>query len=261
MAKQSLHDNIQNENTKVPKFGVFSGIGGIFVYSFISLPVIMITALIAVSNSSSTKDNALSQDFTNKINELVTSSNFLVVVMVVNCVGIFVYAILVSKIRGSKSIFNDLGIKFSPSSLYFVFLGIALQFIGLLLTSVISALNGDTSKRQEVANNLSSSNGLTMALLFILIVLFVPIAEELCFRGIFLRGLLRRVPPTVAVLISGIVFASIHLSDANAIYGYTSLLLVGIISGALTLYRGKIDASIALHVGFNLTAAIFLVLN
>ena len=244
MAKQSLHDNIQNENTKVPKFGVFSGIGGIFVYSFISLPVIMITALIAVSNSSSTKDNALSQDFTNKINELVTSSNFLVVVMVVNCVGIFVYAILVSKIRGSKSIFNDFGIKFSPSSLYFVFLGIALQFIGLLLTSVISALNGDTSKRQEVATNLSSSNGLIMA-----------------FRGIFLRGLLRRVPPTVAVLISGIVFASIHLSDANAIYGYTSLLLVGIISGALTLYRGKIDASIALHVGFNLTAAIFLVLN
>jgi membrane protease YdiL (CAAX protease family) len=154
---------------------------------------------------------------------------------------------------------KDFGITFSLKSLWFVLLGIGLQIATLIITVPIGLIRDNKVSQQEIASDLANAKGATLIIFAIFVAFIVPFAEELCFRGMFLRGLLKKTSPVIAILISGILFALVHLSDPNAIYGFSALMLVGIISSALATYRGKIDASIALHVGFNLTAAVFLI--
>lgn len=81
-----------------------------------------------------------------------------------------------------------------------------------------------------------------------------PLTEELFFRGLFLRGLQRRLGPAVAAVVSAAVFAAVHL-DAMAAPG---LFVFGLLSAGLALATGRLGPSWAFHVGFNLTTLVML---
>ena len=225
------HDNTQlsdKSESKIPRFGTLAGVGAILTYLLASLPLVAIAGLIVALNSS--KENGVNNDLSssevsNKINDLIAKPGFII-----------------------------------ASAWWFIPVGIGLQLLSLILSLPISLLK-DNLKNQDVAVGLVSAKGAILFLYFLFVALIVPFTEELCFRGVFLRGILRRYKPILSILICGILFASIHLSDKNAFYGFSSLMIIGIFSSALTVYRGRIDASIALHIGFNLTAAIFLVIT
>jgi membrane protease YdiL (CAAX protease family) len=257
-------DSGQQVNTvRIPKFGPLSGIGAIVTYLTASIPVTMIAAIILAINTIGKNINEKLEynEFTDKLNDLLKNPSFLVLIISANCIGLFIYAFLVSRLRGTKNMKNDFGLHFSPSSLWFILVGIGLQLASLIITLPISIIRDEGVKQQQIATDLANANGSILFAFAFMVAIVVPFTEELCFRGIFLRGLMKKTTPVVAILISGLVFAAIHLSDPNALYGFSSLILVGIFTSALTIYRGKIDASIALHVGFNLTAAVFLILN
>ncbi len=73
--------------------------------------------------------------------------------------------------------------------------------------------------------------------------LLAPVAEEILFRGILLRGLLEKLNPIGAILISSLVFAGIHFS----IQDFLSLLLVSIGYGFLTIKAKSILPPILAH--------------
>ncbi|MBP9115641.1 MAG: CPBP family intramembrane metalloprotease [Acidimicrobiia bacterium] len=260
------HDNTQlsdKSESKIPRFGTLAGVGAILTYLLASLPLVAIAGLIVALNSS--KENGVNNDLSssevsNKINDLIAKPGFIIAIIAANCIGLYIWVFLVSKIRGSKNIRDDFGLHFTKSAWWFIPVGIGLQLLSLILSLPISLLK-DNLKNQDVAVGLVSAKGAILFLYFLFVALIVPFTEELCFRGVFLRGILRRYKPILSILICGILFASIHLSDKNAFYGFSSLMIIGIFSSALTVYRGRIDASIALHIGFNLTAAIFLVIT
>lgn len=81
-----------------------------------------------------------------------------------------------------------------------------------------------------------------------------PLTEELFYRGLFLRGLVRRFGPVVGAVVSSAVFAAVHL-DALAAPG---LFVFGLLSAALALATGRLGPSVAFHVGFNLTTLVML---
>ncbi len=84
------------------------------------------------------------------------------------------------------------------------------------------------------------------------VALFAPLVEELLFRGLLLRSLLRRTSPVAAVVISSVVFAAVHLLDPNTAPLMAPLLLLAAISGIRAVRSGDLSQSILLHVGFNL---------
>ena len=90
------------------------------------------------------------------------------------------------------------------------------------------------------------------------VALFAPVVEELLFRGLLLRALLRRTTPVTAVLISSVVFAVVHLLDPSTAALMAPLLLLAVISGIRAVRTGDLSQSILLHVGFNLLSAILL---
>ncbi len=90
------------------------------------------------------------------------------------------------------------------------------------------------------------------------VALFAPLVEELLFRGLLLRSLLRKTTPAWAVAISAVVFAAAHLLDPSTATLMAPLLLLATISAIRAVRTGNLSQSIMLHVGFNLLSAILL---
>ena len=90
----------------------------------------------------------------------------------------------------------------------------------------------------------------------IVVVVLAPVAEEIFFRAFFYRALRTKLRVWSASLITGCVFASVHLQY----YGEPVLLLViaGFGIGQCLLYErtGSLFAVIATHAGFNMVATL-----
>ncbi len=108
----------------------------------------------------------------------------------------------------------------------------------------------------------SSYTYLQLLLIFLTLVVFAPIAEELLFRG-YLYGKLRRyVSSVTAVLLSSILFGALHLGFGelhelqwNA--GINTLAL-GLCMAVLREYTGSVWSGIILHTIKNFIAFLFL---
>ncbi len=79
-------------------------------------------------------------------------------------------------------------------------------------TGLIPSLNG--GQKQELGfDHVSGAVGL--ALTFISLVVLPPIAEEIVFRGFLFTGLRNKLRPLWAVVVTSLIFASLHLQFGN----------------------------------------------
>jgi hypothetical protein len=93
-----------------------------------------------------------------------------------------------------------------------------------------------------------------MLVLAAVVVLGAPFVEELMFRGLLQRAVLRRVPSArvASVLVVVLVaawFALIHFRPVE----YPGLFLFGLVLGGCALATRRIGMSIAAHLAFNAT--------
>ena len=87
-----------------------------------------------------------------------------------------------------------------------------------------------------------------------------PIAEEIFYRGLVLRSLIKRgLPGGVSVVLTAAIFAATHIQDlATWLLLLPGLVFAGLVFGALALRTGRLGTSIAAHMGFNLVTAVAL---
>ena len=104
------------------------------------------------------------------------------------------------------------------------------------------------------------NSSVTVALLGILAVVLGPIAEELAFRGFLMPLLIRSVGAAAGIVVTGIVFGSLHGYEYQWRWQYILLIsLVGCVLG-WAKYRTKSTLTSALmHCTFNLTQFVALV--
>jgi membrane protease YdiL (CAAX protease family) len=81
--------------------------------------------------------------------------------------------------------------------------------------------------------------------------------EELFFRGLLLRSLLRRVPQGWSVGISALLFALLHLEPLQI----PGLFAIGVILAVLALRSGRLGPGICAHAAFNAIAVTALALK
>ena len=96
---------------------------------------------------------------------------------------------------------------------------------------------------------------LSVVLLFVIVGIGAPVAEEIYFRGMALPIFRRRIAAPWAVLASAAFFAATHLQPLQ----FPALLVFGIVLGALTVRFGRLGPALWAHVGFNVVAAVTLV--
>ena len=162
----------------------------------------------------------------------------------------------ISRRKGRGSLTADFGFAVRARDAVWILVGLGTSLaLGLMLLP-ISVLAGDDAG-QEVVKQFQKAEGTVQILFAIGVVLVAPVIEELVYRGLLLRSLLRRMSPVAAIFVSGVVFGSVHvLFDPGAYVALPALATMGVISAVLAVRSGDLSRSIFFHAGFNLLTTI-----
>jgi membrane protease YdiL (CAAX protease family) len=180
------------------------------------------------------------------------------VLLAVQNVAIIGTLVAVARHKGLGSLGRDFGLVFEAHDVLWILAGIGLAIAAGALVLPITELAGLEDSSQDVVETFERSAG-TLEKVGVAagVVLVAPVAEELLFRGVLLRSLLRRVAPLAAVFGTAVIFAVVHvLGDLGSGYYVPAFLLLGLVSGWRAVVTGRIGQSVGLHAGFNLLAAI-----
>ena len=162
----------------------------------------------------------------------------------------------------------DVGFLIDPGDTRYVALGLLLQLALALLFFPLSALllpEGDSAQQIVEALSALESSAAQIAVIVVAVVV-APVVEEIAFRGVLLKalsGLSRR----RAMVVSAAVFAMFHWLglDPSRIWAAAAIVLpqlfiAGMVLAWVTFRSGRLGPAIFLHSGFNLLAAIALLL-
>lgn len=165
--------------------------------------------------------------------------------------------VYVSRLKGQKSLSRDFGFVIRLRDAKALIVGAVLELVLTFALIPILTLDPD-AKNQELLSDLKEHRDAATVVLFIIgAVIFAPIVEELLFRGVLLRALLRRFGPAAAVLGSGVIFALVHyIGDPNTLPFLPALAGLGVVLAIVALRSGDLSTSIFIHAGFNLTTTI-----
>ena len=163
----------------------------------------------------------------------------------------------VSRMKGQRSVSGDFGFRMRLRDARFLIVGATLEVALTLALVPILRLNPSV-KNQQLLRDLDKHRDATTIVLFVVgAVIFAPLVEELLFRGVLLRALLRKFEPAVAILVSAVVFALVHyIGDPNTLPFLPALAGLGAVLAVTALRTGDLSASIFIHAGFNLTTTV-----
>ena len=171
--------------------------------------------------------------------------------------GMIGLLLLISWHKGRRSLADDFGLRLHLGrDWWLVPVGFGVQIAANLALIPISLIADKGKAAQDVVQRLETATGLELTLIVLSAALVAPVVEEVLFRGLLLRALLRRLPAVPAVGLSALLFASAHLLDPGAVLVLPGLLLVGIVSGILAVRSGDLSRPILLHVGFNVLVVV-----
>jgi membrane protease YdiL (CAAX protease family) len=164
--------------------------------------------------------------------------------------------VAVSRTKGLGSLRADFGLTVRARDWSAVLGGVGLQVaIGIALVPIVHLVD----ESQTVVRDLDEASGAELWLLAVTALLLAPVLEELLFRGLLLRALLRRTTPVAAVAVSAVVFALVHpLLDPSlgSVAVVPGLLGVGLLTGVLAVRTGDLSRPILVHLGFNLLTVV-----
>ena len=163
----------------------------------------------------------------------------------------------VSHLKGQRSLTTDFGFRLRLRDAKALVVGATLEVVLTLLLIPILQLDPH-AKNQQLLTDLKDHKDAATVVLFILgAVVFAPLVEELLFRGVLLRSLLRKMDPAAAVLLSAVIFALVHyVGDPNTLPFLPALAALGAVLAVTALRTGDLSMSIFIHAGFNLTTTI-----
>jgi len=174
--------------------------------------------------------------------------------------GSLVAMYVMSRRRGTGDLARDFGLALRARDVWGLLLGMGAQVgVSVLLAPVVKLLFPQGPPEQTVAEIAGTARGVGDVILVVLaVVVLAPIVEEAIYRGMLLGRLRRSFGTRWAVVGSAAIFAVIHLLDPNAIAVVPGLFLVGLVLGALVVWRGDLSLAIWTHGGVNLTAVLLL---
>jgi membrane protease YdiL (CAAX protease family) len=133
--------------------------------------------------------------------------------------------------------------------------------LGIFLYLVVETFLDGEVPTQAVVEATNRATGIpTIIGVAVTAVILAPFAEEVVFRGVLYRALLRRWGANAAVYGSAAVFAGLHVVlDPGAWLASIALFAFGIVLAYSVQHTGRLGRAIMMHAGFNLHAVIVLV--
>jgi membrane protease YdiL (CAAX protease family) len=163
---------------------------------------------------------------------------------------------IIIKVRRGLSIKDYLGLK--PVSRKAVFLSLAIIVVLIILTDLISVIINRPVNSQFMLDIYNSS--VWPVLLWIGIVVFAPIFEEILFRGFLFAGFINsRLGLGGALVLTSLIWTSLHVQ--YGVYELVVIFISGILLGMMRHKTGSLWTSLLMHSFMNLVAMIEVALN
>ena len=183
----------------------------------------------------------------------------LATILLINVVVFVGVPVLTSRRKGSGSLSRDYGLSLERRDVPF---GLAGGFVAIVFGATAAGIcTWILGAEVDTSSRYSAVAGTEQRLVLHLVVgLLVPVAEELFFRGLLLRSLLRRNGPILSLAASTALFALLHVVGAGELGAFqvaalASTAVFGLVFGGLTLGTDRrLGAAIVAHVAVNQTA-------
>jgi len=174
---------------------------------------------------------------------------------------------LASRTQGTRHSSRDLGLRFRWFDLLGILIGIGGQF---LITLLYAPFQHDIHNFNAPSQRLTgASHGSGFVIIAIATVLLAPAAEELFFRGLLLKSLVRLFTPlraagrarvagvVLAVIADGLLFGAAHGEWVQ----FAGLAGFGVVLAAVSYRTGRLGMNMVAHASFNLIAIIAIAAN
>jgi membrane protease YdiL (CAAX protease family) len=174
---------------------------------------------------------------------------------------------LASRTQGTRNFVRDLGLRFKLVDLAGIAIGLGGQFlVAIMYAPFRNDIHNFNAPSQKLTG---ASHGAGFVVIAIATVLLAPAAEELFFRGLLLKGLVRLFTPlrvaggartagvVLAVIADGLLFGLAHGEWVQL----AGLAVFGIILAAVSYRTGRLGMNMVAHATFNLVAIIAIATN
>ncbi len=158
---------------------------------------------------------------------------------------IFIFLLYLIFLPTKKRLFNRFSIKkigikeIVCSVLFGVGLSVLTNYIVGVLIRIIPSYN-------QVSNVLNQSNASIFKM--IILVIFVPICEEILFRGVIFGFLKKNYNLIISIFIQAIIFSMMHFNIIQGIYTF----ILGVVLAIVYVYSESILTCMILHMVYNL---------
>lgn len=123
-----------------------------------------------------------------------------------------------------------------------IVIGIVAMYSFSPLVNYIDYLLRTVGYPVNVGEWINLSNFGMFAVTVLVVAVLPPICEELIFRGVILNGL-KKFKPTTAIVLSGLMFAIMHMSIEQTIFQF----VLGMVLASVVLITGSLLAAVLLH--------------
>lgn len=174
-------------------------------------------------------------------------------------VGLLGVPWIVTRIKGNGLV-ADLDVRGRRSDLWrggLVGAGLQLVALPLLYWPLLELLDKGVSDLEGPARDMTdrADGAIGVVLLVLIVGVGAPVVEEVFYRGLFQRALLKRgLPPAVAIGVNAVVFGASH----GQLLQLPALVLFGVAAGVLTHRAGRLGPAITAHVAFNMVTVVAL---
>ncbi len=142
----------------------------------------------------------------------------------------------------------DLGLAVAPVDVAALAVGALTQvLVGWAYAPFVSGRRVEEPAR-ALARAAHGTSGTTILVAMTLVV--APVIEELFYRGLIMRALMRGVPTWMAVGIAALIFGILHFEPLQL----PGLVCFGCVAGALAVRTGRLGTAMLAHLGFNAVA-------
>jgi hypothetical protein len=183
----------------------------------------------------------------------------LATISLINVVVFIGVPVLTSRRKGTGSLAHDFGLAFRSRD---VPIGLAGGFVAIVFGAVVAGLL--LTGAPDAGSTVSTYAGVTgfgeVLLLHVVAGGLVPVSEELFFRGMLLRSLLRRNGPWLSVTASAALFGLLHIAGSGELGAVETARLAttvvfGLVFGGLAVGTDRrLGAPIIAHVAVNQAA-------
>jgi uncharacterized protein len=170
---------------------------------------------------------------------------------------------LASRTQGTRHFVSDLGIRFQPIDAIGIFIGVGGQIVvAIMYAPFIKHIHDFNAPSQKLTGG---SHGGGFLIIALATVLLAPFMEELFFRGLLFRALLRLFSPSgispgtarmvgvvLAVIVDGLLFGLAHGEWVQ----FAGLAFFGMVLAAVSFRTGRLGMNMIAHASFNLVAVI-----